>query len=132
VVPKLGFSNQILFPCVSHSVFWDVSANTQFWDISVSTSKKNKFFWEDTNFVVPKFGFFQPNFVPLPFPFPKNEVGPIPFPFPFPFPKIWFFNQILGKFFNQILGKFLNQILGKGNKRERLTKKTSFFGRRGF
>jgi hypothetical protein len=37
-------------------------------------------------------------------------VGPIPFPFPFP--KIWFLNQILGKFLNQILGKFLNQILG--------------------
>jgi hypothetical protein len=38
------------------------------------------------------------------------------------FPKIWFLNQILGKFFNQILGKGK----GKGNKRETLTKKTSF------
>jgi hypothetical protein len=75
--------------------------------------------------------------------FPKNEVfwetkgngikrsGPKIWFKNFPFPKIWFLNQILGKFKNQILGK------GKGKAREQnlvfktkfCSQKTKFFGK---
>jgi hypothetical protein len=50
-------------------------------------------------------------FVSLLFPFPKIWFKNFPKIWfkNFPFPKIWFLNQILGKFKNQILGK------GKGN-----------------